>query len=102
LLDGDGFQEPNDLNCHRDPEDEFRHALRATARSGLALEINTVVPLQDTVVKWWHEEGGKAVSFGSDAHDPSEIARGFTDAAAMAEASGFRPLDDPLALWGRR
>src|SRR4051794_30782068 len=90
LPDGDRFQEPNDLNSHRDPnevvrsyllevanlvsqgetfavlahidypvrswptrlgpfdpklfEDEFRHALRATARSGLALEINTVVP----------------------------------------------------------
>jgi histidinol-phosphatase (PHP family) len=148
LPDGDGFQEPNDLNSHRDPdevvrtyllevanlvsqsetfsvlahidypirswptrlgpfdptsfEDEFRHALRAAASSGLALEINTVVPLQETVVRWWHEEGGEAVSFGSDAHDPSKIAKGFSDAAAMAEASGFRSLDDPLALWGRR
>jgi len=83
-------------------EGEFRHALRATARSGLALEINTVVPLQETVVRWWHQEGGEAVSFGSDAHDPSNIAKGFADAAAMAEASGFLPLTDPLALWSRR
>jgi histidinol-phosphatase (PHP family) len=148
LPDGDLFQEPNDLNGHRDPDEvvrtyllevanlvsqsetfsvlahidypvrswpahlgpfdpkvfegEFRHALRATAQSGKALEINTVVPLQETVVRWWHEEGGEAVSFGSDAHTPSKIAKGFADAAAMAEASGFRPLTDPLALWGRR
>jgi histidinol-phosphatase (PHP family) len=148
LPDGDRFQEPNDLNDHRNPdevvrtylleianlvgesetfsvlahidypvrswpahlgpfdpgafEDEFRHALRATARSGKALEINTVVPLQGTVVRWWHEEGGEAVSFGSDAHDPSRVADGFADAAAMAEASGFAPLSDPLALWRRQ
>ena len=83
-------------------EDEFRHALRATARSGKALEINTIVPLHGTVVGWWHEEGGEAVSFGSDAHDPSRVARGFAEGAAMAEAHGFTPSDDPLALWRRR
>jgi histidinol-phosphatase (PHP family) len=82
-------------------EDEFRHALRATARTGRALEISTVVPLQATVVKWWREEGGDAVSFGSDAHDPSRVAHGFAEAAAMAEASGFKPQTDPLALWRR-
>jgi histidinol-phosphatase (PHP family) len=82
-------------------EGEFRHALRRTAQSGKALEINTVVPLQQRIVKWWWEEGGEAVSFGSDAHDPSKIAERFTDAAAMAEASGFRPATDPLALWTR-
>ena len=66
------------------------------------MEINKVVPLHEIVVRWWHEEGGEAVSFGSDAHDPFKIAGGFADAAAMAEASGFRPMPDPLALWGRR
>lgn len=71
-------------------EDEFRYALRATAESGKALEINTVVPLQATIVRWWHEEGGEAVTFGSDAHKPSRVASGFADAAAMVEASGFR------------
>lgn len=147
LPDGDGFQEPNDLFGHRDPdevlktylmeiavlvkqcdvfsvlghidypvrswpdhlgpfasapfEDEFRHALHATAQSGKALEINTVVPLQATILQWWREEGGEQVTFGSDAHEPSEVARGFLDAASMAEASGFRPERDPLALWTR-
>lgn len=83
-------------------EEEFRHALRTTARSGKALEINTVVPLQERIVGWWHEEGGEAVSFGSDAHEPARIAYGFAEAVAMAEAAGFAPQPDPLALWHRR
>jgi histidinol-phosphatase (PHP family) len=82
-------------------EAEFRHGLRATARSGKALEISTVVPLAATVVRWWHEEGGTAVSFGSDAHEPDRVADGFAAAAALAEANGFRAAADPLALWTR-
>jgi histidinol-phosphatase (PHP family) len=82
-------------------EGEFRYALRATAATGRALEINTAVPLAPVILRWWREEGGEAVSLGSDAHEPDEIARGFADAAALAEASGFRPAADPLALWTR-
>lgn len=82
-------------------EEEFRHALRVTAQSGRALEINTVVPLHSTLVRWWHEEGGQAVTFGSDAHEPSVIARGFREAADMAEAHGFRPGRDPYDFWAR-
>ncbi|MGP3959951.1 PHP domain-containing protein [Nonomuraea sp. 3N208] len=82
-------------------EEEFRHALRATAQSGRALEINTVVPLHSTLVKWWREEGGEAVTFGSDAHEPSAVARRFREAADMAEAHGFRPGKDPYDFWGR-
>jgi histidinol-phosphatase (PHP family) len=82
-------------------EDEFRYALRATARSGRVLEFNTVVPLDATVLRWWYEEGGEAVTFGSDAHDPDRIAAGFREAAALAEAVGFRPAADPIAPWPR-
>lgn len=82
-------------------EDEFRHALRATASSGKALEINTVVPLHDTILRWWQDEGGTAVTFGSDAHDPSRVAQHFREAAAMAEAHGFRPGRDPFDFWSR-
>jgi histidinol-phosphatase (PHP family) len=82
-------------------EDEFRHTLRATAQSGRALEINTVIPLHSAVLQWWHEEGGDAVTFGSDAHDPSKIAQDFATAAAMAEAYGFRPSSNPFDHWGR-
>lgn len=82
-------------------EGEFRHALRTTAASGRALEINTVVPLDATIVRWWYDEGGEAVTFGSDAHEPASVARGFTDAAALAAASGFRPTDDLFEPWRR-
>jgi histidinol-phosphatase (PHP family) len=85
----------------RDFEEEFRTALRATARSGRALEINTVLPLDATILRWWHDVGGEAVTFGSDAHEPAHVARGFADAAAMAEACGFRPAPDLVDPWVR-
>ncbi|HEY1095433.1 MAG TPA: PHP domain-containing protein [Glycomyces sp.] len=89
---------PFDLSAF---EEEFRFALRATARSGRALEISTRIPLHATILRWWREEGGDAVTFGSDAHDPSAVARGFREAAQMAEAYGFRPGPIPYDLWGR-
>jgi histidinol-phosphatase (PHP family) len=71
-------------------EDEFRHALHSLADSGRALEVNTRGPLNAEIVQWWRDEGGDAVSFGSDAHHPRGLARSFAHAAAMVEASGFR------------
>jgi histidinol-phosphatase (PHP family) len=82
-------------------EDDFRPALRALARTGRALEINTAGPLRPEILRWWREEGGEAVTFGSDAHEPDELARDFPAAAALAESSGFRPASDPLAAWIR-
>lgn len=82
-------------------QDEFRHALRVLAASGRALEVNTRVPLHPEVVRWWREEGGSAITFGSDAHDPTKLARGFADAAAMVEAHGFRPGRHPYDFWTR-
>ncbi|MGI5149341.1 PHP domain-containing protein [Plantactinospora sp. CA-294935] len=82
-------------------EDEFRAALRATAESGRALEINTRLPLHATILTWWHQEGGDAVTFGSDAHLPSSVGHGFAEAARMAEAHGFRPGSNPYDRWGR-
>ena len=82
-------------------EEEFRCALRATAASERVLEINTVLPLDATIVGWWREEGGRAVTFGSDAHVPSELARNLREAAAMAETVGFTMSKDPLAPWIR-
>jgi histidinol-phosphatase (PHP family) len=70
-------------------------------RSGRALEINTRITLDPQIVGWWHDCGGDAVSFGSDAHDPSVLARGFAAAADMAQAQGFRPGRDPHDLWRR-
>ena len=84
-----------------DFETEFRRALEAAAAAGVALEINTVLPLHPAVVAWWHDVGGEAVSFGSDAHAPQELARRLREASHLAEASGFRPGRDPHELWGR-
>lgn len=95
---------PTDRSGPFDPrlfEDHFRYALRATADSGRALEINTRIPLDATILQWWHEEGGSAVSFGSDAHRPELVAHGFREAAAMAEAFGFRAGSTPYELWNR-
>jgi histidinol-phosphatase (PHP family) len=80
-------------------EADFRHALRPTAQSGRALEINTRIPLHSTVLGWWREEGGESVTFGSDAHEPSAVARGLREAADMAEAYGFRPGPTPYDFW---
>jgi histidinol-phosphatase (PHP family) len=92
-----------------DFEEELRAVLRAAAARGSVLELNTTrgaeperglcpgpVPL-----RWWVEEGGRALSFGSDAHDPERIARGFQLAAQLAEAVGFKPADDPTGCWTR-
>lgn len=82
-------------------EDEFRSVLRTLAHTGRALEVNTTVPLHPRIVHWWYQEGGEAVTFGSDAHDPATLAHGFSDAAAMVEAHGFRPGHHPYDLWTR-
>jgi histidinol-phosphatase (PHP family) len=83
-------------------EDEFRHALRALAGSGRALEVNTRGPLRPEIVGWWRDEGGRAVTFGSDAHRPDALARGFVDAVAMVEAYCFRAGRHPYDFWIRR
>jgi histidinol-phosphatase (PHP family) len=82
-------------------EEDFRYALRLTAQSGRALEVNTRLPLHATVLTWWHDEGGDAITFGSDAHLPAFVGHGFREAAQMAEAHGFLPGDNPHDLWER-
>jgi histidinol-phosphatase (PHP family) len=82
-------------------EGEFRDALQATAQSGRALEINTRIPLHSTILTWWYEEGGEAVTFGSDAHLPDFVGYEFRAAAEMAEAHGFRPGLNPYEVWAR-
>jgi histidinol-phosphatase (PHP family) len=84
-----------------DFEEEYRHALRLLAASGKVLEVNTRVPLHPQVLAWWRAEGGQAITFASDAHEPAALARGFRDAVHMAEAAGFRPGRDPYSFWSR-
>jgi histidinol-phosphatase (PHP family) len=82
-------------------EDRFREVLSALAASGRILEINTKTTLHPEIVRWWHEAGGDAVSFGSDAHEPGVVGRQFREAAGLAEAHGFRPGRTPFDPWGR-
>jgi histidinol-phosphatase (PHP family) len=63
--------------------------------------VNTRIPLHSSVLRWWRDEGGQEITFGSDAHDPMSIAAGFADASAMAEAHGFRAGPTPFDPWVR-
>lgn len=79
-------------------EEPIRAAMRAIADGDRALEMNTR-RLWPWMARWWVEEGGRAVSVGSDAHTPEALATGLPEAAAMLEHEGFRPPRDPAALW---
>ena len=83
-----------------DFEEEYRVVLRALASSGRVLELNTASPLVSvSLLRWWREEGGTALSFGSDAHLPGHVGARFGEAAGLAEAAGFRPGRDPFDFW---
>lgn len=83
-------------------EDEYRAVFRALAGSGRALEVNTTSPLASVdQVRWFHEAGGEAVSFGSDAHAPSTVGQKFDLAVDVVEAAGFRPGRDRFDFWRR-
>ncbi|GAB3816972.1 PHP domain-containing protein [Tessaracoccus terricola] len=81
-------------------EDGIRAAMRAIAQSGRALEMNTR-RLWPWMPQWWAQEGGRAVTFGSDAHAPAQLAAGFPEAMAMAQHFGFRPGSQPDDFWIR-
>ena len=89
-------------------EAEYRAVLEAAAARDLVLEINTSIGDEPArfcpglrVVRWWNQAGGRAVSLGSDAHDPAVLGAGLKPAQELADAAGFRPSADPLGYWGR-
>lgn len=75
-------------------EEGFRAAMRAIADSGRALEMNTR-RLQLWMPQWWRAEGGRAVTFGSDAHIPEALADGFPKRPPCWGMSAFAPGNDP-------
>lgn len=81
-------------------EEGFRAAMRSIAGSGRALEMNTR-RLWPWVPQWWAQEGGRAVTFGSDAHGSESLAANFPEAMAMVESFGFRPGARPEDFWTR-
>lgn len=85
-----------------DFEEEYRAVFRELASSGRALEINTRSPLASVeLMRWWWQEGGDAVSFGSDAHTPGRVGDKFDVAVNIVESAGFRPGRDRLDFWRR-
>jgi histidinol-phosphatase (PHP family) len=80
-------------------EAEFRAVLQALAQSGRTLEVNTRGRLPTEILRWWHEEGGETVTFGSDAHNPAALAQRFAEAISMVESVGFVRADHDL--WER-
>ena len=83
-------------------EEEYRAVLRALAASGRVLEMNTKTPLASAkLFRWWREEGGGAVSFGSDAHENWRVGDRFDLAAGIVESAGFRPGRDRFDFWRR-
>jgi len=102
---------PHDQVTYRetDYEEEFRAILRALARRDGVLEVNTTRGWDPArglcpgplVLGWWREEGGAAVSLGSDAHEPELIAAGFREALPLVESQGFRAPGDPTGFFRR-
>jgi histidinol-phosphatase (PHP family) len=81
-------------------EAEYRAVLRALAASDRVLEVNTKSPLVSaSLVRWWREAGGRAVSFGSDAHQPWRVGDKFKLAVDIVEAAGFRAGRDRFDFW---
>ena len=83
-----------------DFEAEYRAVLGALAASGRVLEVNTKSPLASVeLMGWWRDAGGRAVSFGSDAHQPWRVGAKFKLAVDVVEAAGFRAGRDRFDFW---
>ena len=81
-------------------EAEYRAVLRALAASGRVLEVNTKSPLASAgLMGWWRDAGGRAVSFGSDAHQPWRVGAKFKLAVDVVESAGFRAGRDRFDFW---
>ncbi|MGN9914399.1 PHP domain-containing protein [Phytohabitans sp. LJ34] len=85
-----------------DYEEEYRAVLRALAGSDRVLEVNTRSPMASAdLLRWWREEGGRAISFGSDAHLPWIVGDKFDVAVDVAAAAGFTHGRDAHDFWRR-
>ena len=92
---------PDDSFDLEEFESDIRLVLRTLARADKVMEFNTRIPLDPRVVGWWRQEGGKGVSFASDAHLPEAVCHGFKEAAEVARAAGFKPGADLFDFWVR-
>lgn len=84
----------------RTKEQNIRRVLQAVIDNGLALEVNTSGMRQrpgvcfpgQTILRWYHAMGGRAVTIGSDAHRVEHIGANLTDAVTMLDEIGFKSL----------
>ncbi len=71
--------------------------LRILIRKEIGLEINTsgykyglgMPNPSETIIRRYHEMGGRIITFGSDAHDPEFLGFRLSCAAELAKACGF-------------
>ena len=64
-------------------------------------EPMTLFRLWPWIPQWWSEEGGRSITFGSDAHSPDRLADGLPEAAAMVEHFGSATGRRPENFWTR-
>ena len=94
-----GFDEYGEY-MPRKYEADIRAVLRAVAQKDIALEVNTSTlrrPIHQTtpspeILTWFHEEGGKWVTLGSDAHRPENVGAGLEKAYSFVRDAGFNYL----------
>jgi len=87
-------------------ERQIRAVLEAVIRHDMALEVNTSGVRQQpgvcfpgrTILTWYHQMGGRAVTVGSDAHYVEHVGANITDAVALLRKIGF----DGLCVFDRR
>jgi histidinol-phosphatase (PHP family) len=110
-----GFDEYGNYDP-RKYEADIRAVLRTCAQRDIALEVNTGTlrrPIQQTspsaeILTWFHEEGGRWITIGSDAHSPEYVGAGFEKAIRSISNAGFEhlasfttrqpsPFNDPAA-----
>ena len=81
-----------------DYEDEIRTVLRICADRGLAIEINTSTLRLSAggtsptieILSWFLEEGGRWITFGSDAHHPENVGFGIAEAYEAGKVLGIQ------------
>lgn len=79
-----------------DEEERVREILKTLVRRDKALEVNTSFLREsdetlpgEKILKWFHEEGGRRITIGSDAHKRDAIGSGFDVAYDIIIQSGF-------------
>ncbi len=74
-------------------EEPIRAIFTEIARTDHAIEVNTWRGIDIhpwlPLLRWYRECGGKYVTFGSDAHDPADVAKGLREILPLMEAAGF-------------